>query len=54
MLADLRCQSERRRLVPAVKKTHGATSSVDQRCYDALHCATRALAGRWPGAAKHC
>ena len=46
VLADLGYEGERGRLVLPVKKTHGATLSVDQQCYNALHSATRALAER--------
>ena len=46
VLADLGYEGERARLLLPVKKTHGATLTVDQRCYNALHRATRALAER--------
>ena len=46
MLADLGYEGERGRLLLPVKRTHGATLSTDQRCYNALHHATRALAER--------
>ena len=46
VLADLGYEGERARLVLPIKKTHGATLTVDQRCYNALHRATRALAER--------
>ena len=46
VLADLGYERERTRLLLPVKKTHGATLTVDQRCYNALHRATRALAER--------
>ena len=46
VLADLGYHGERHRLIVPVKKTHGVKLTVDQRCYNALHSATRALAER--------
>ena len=46
VLADLGYEGERHRLVLPIKKTHSATLSVNQQCYNALHSATRALAER--------
>ena len=46
VLADLGYHGERDRLIVPVKKTHGVKLTIDQRCYNALHSATRALAER--------
>ena len=46
-LADLGYEGENTRLTCPIKKTRGATPTVEQRTINALHSATRALAERW-------
>lgn len=46
MLANLGYEGERHRLILQVKKTKGTAPTVDQKCYNALHGATRILVER--------